>query len=190
MERRSYTMAECNLADAVLREAMDEVVRLSGETFQQVEDSLGIGHFSMVSPPGVELVMKRLRPRLEELRRNNPPRRAGTNWRQFTYGNCNPPALAACYAIFGDGELLYVGSTECLAARTRGHKIQFQQVIRAADGGGATRLNVVSTPWGDFKNVTIKYRPAVKFGDWAMVELRLIRRLQPRGNTRGIIRTR
>jgi hypothetical protein len=58
------------------------------------------------------------------------------------------PKVAACYAIYVDGRLVYIGQA----------------------------------PWGSGSRIVVKYRQSRKYGDWAMVELRLIRRLSPSGN--------
>ncbi len=35
------------------------------------------------------------------------------------------------------------------------------------------------TPWGQFNRVVVKVKTSYRYGDWAMRELRLIRRLKP-----------
>jgi hypothetical protein len=85
------------------------------------------------------------------------------------------PTCSACYAVYVDSEVAYVGSTECLATRLHKHGI-----------GIAGYSSSIKTPWGWFGNVVIKYRPSRKHGDWAMVELRLIKRIQPKFNRRHI----
>lgn len=82
-----------------------------------------------------------------------------------------------CYAIYLDGRLSYVGQTQNLRTRLKGYN--FHRVCRS-----------IQTPWGRYKSVVIKYRSSVRYGDWAMVELRLIRRLQPQFNCQGILRAR
>lgn len=86
------------------------------------------------------------------------------------------PKGAACYAIYLDGLLTYVGSTENLRVRVGNH-VKIPRYSALFD-----------TPWGRARCVTVKFRPSRKYGDWVMHELRLIRRLQPTGNTRGIVR--
>lgn len=88
----------------------------------------------------------------------------------------NLPRVSACYVIYASGRLVYIGSTENLRSRVGG----YLKVPRYS--------NEFVTPWGRHMRVVVKYRPSRRYGDWAMVELRLIRRLQPTGNTRGVRR--
>lgn len=70
-------------------------------------------------------------------------------------------------------EPVYVGQTNNLSARIDRHQIR--------PGYGAEW----HTPWGDVPNVvgvSCKYRLSRRLGDWAMWELRLIHKLQPRFN--------
>lgn len=85
--------------------------------------------------------------------------------------------LSCCYAFYFDGKLGYVGQTISLKRRLRSYRIRYSG-------------SVIVTPWGKFSRVILKVRPSVKFGDWAMVELRLIKRLQPPYNCSGSIRPR
>jgi hypothetical protein len=173
--------ARIDAAELRLRDMVREVSKLSGSSPLDVEDELGIGCIDMASVSMLEFAANRLQPELERLRRNNPPRIPGTAWRKFAVADPGHivPELAACYAIFGDGRLVYVGSTENLAERMQGHGFKL-----------ARYSNTIHTAWGAFANVIIKYRASLKYGDWAMVELRLIRRLQPTGNRRGIRKVR
>lgn len=97
-----------------------------------------------------------------------------SNWKSVELGTMR--GNAACYVVFGDGRLIYIGSTINMQSRFHQHNIVFARYSHSVD-----------TPWGRFRDVTIKYRPSMKYGDWAMIELRLIRRLQPTGNKSGII---
>ena len=84
------------------------------------------------------------------------------------------PRACACYAVYLDGRLCYFGSTENLYVRLREHlplPIGFPGRVR--------------TPWGEGQDLIVKYRPSRRFGDWLMIESRLIRRLKPFGNVRG-----
>jgi hypothetical protein len=86
------------------------------------------------------------------------------------------PNCAACYAIYCDGELVYIGQT-----------IELRKRIFTSHGIGWSMFsNWTITPWGRFRKFKIKYRPSVKQGDWLMVEQRLIHRLKPRFNRRGV----
>ena len=90
------------------------------------------------------------------------------------------PRSPGTYVIFADGVPVYVGSTTNLRSRLfAGHQINFSRYSAYFD-----------TPWGQFRDVGIAYRPSKRFGDWAMVELRLIRRLQPKFNCWGSVKRR
>jgi excinuclease UvrABC nuclease subunit len=85
----------------------------------------------------------------------------------------NLPRVSACYAVYFNGVLQYIGSTVDLRNRFSEHAFRY----------GYARC--MRTPWGDVDAetvVTVKYRPSRKYGDWLMVEARLIRRLQPAYN--------
>ncbi len=69
----------------------------------------------------------------------------------------------ACYVVYSKGRHVYVGSAIHLRRRMGAHTSS-------------------SSPWCNMPDLTVKYRPSVKYGDWAMVELRLIRRLLPELN--------
>ena len=101
-----------------------------------------------------------------------------SNWVTVDIGNPHWkfPDIEACYVVYCDGQLTYIGCAENL--RKRFH-CRFEYARYSA---------TINTPWGGFLNVKVKYRPSRRFGDWAMIELRLIRRLQPKGNRKGIRR--
>lgn len=81
------------------------------------------------------------------------------------------PKDAGVYAVCYQGGVIYVGSTCSLYKRMLGHQFSRRR-------GGS-----VNTPWGTAKTrLTIKCRPARCFGEQAMAELRLLRRLRPRCN--------
>lgn len=75
------------------------------------------------------------------------------------------PPVAACYVFIIDGACVYVGSSVDLSVRMRQHR---------------------NGPKWAGRGVTVKYRPSMKYGDWLMRELRLIRRLQPAHNRLGV----
>jgi excinuclease UvrABC nuclease subunit len=90
------------------------------------------------------------------------------------------PRAAGVYAIFFDGELVYVGQSSDLGARLVRHRFQY---------GYAKNIH---TPWGSFPDsikLTAKVKLSRVVGDWAMWEIRLIRRLKPRFN-RVMLRAR
>lgn len=85
------------------------------------------------------------------------------------------PVVACCYALYFNGRLKYIGSTNNLRNRFSGHAIRY---------GYAKNLH---TPWGVFDlplNIDLKYKPTQKYGDWLMIECRLIKRIQPQFNSK------
>jgi hypothetical protein len=103
----------------------------------------------------------------------------GTKWVAFNGSGCMyVPRKPACYAIYLDGVLSYIGQASDLAVRLSGHGIR--------QGYGSS----VMTKWGPFKSVVIKARFGDRMGDWAMREIRLIHRLQPPLNCVGAARKR
>lgn len=102
----------------------------------------------------------------------------GTRWISFDPATEVFPRLPACYVIYLDGELSYVGQAADLAKRMSSHGI--------GCGYGGSYL----CKWGAFKKIVVKVRFSTIYGDWAMRELRLIRRLQPPRNCVGSVRQR
>lgn len=84
------------------------------------------------------------------------------------------PEVGACYAIYLDGELAYIGSTANLRARMGEHGFHY-----------ARYAHKIVTRWGRFDRVHVKYKAFRRFGEWLMVEARLIRRLSPPFNKRA-----
>lgn len=72
--------------------------------------------------------------------------------------------------MYVDGALVYVGQSKNVRKRLEAHKFNYSM------GAG------VRTPWGWFRTLYFKVWNSKKYGDWAMVELRLIKRLQPKFN--------
>ncbi len=107
------------------------------------------------------------------------------NWRWFTIRDLLPVRFfprPACYVVYLDEKLHYIGSTYNIKKRFQGYKIKPVKK-RWGVGGGFNPLNTaVLTPWGQCQSLFIKVRYSKKYGDWAMQELRLIRKLQPPGN--------
>lgn len=89
------------------------------------------------------------------------------------------PPLPACYVIYLDGVLSYIGQTTNLRKRIAGHKID---ICRYS--------NHVSSVWGQYRSIRVKVNFGTRYGDWAMRELRLIHRLQPRLNCVGSVKQR
>ena len=107
----------------------------------------------------------------------------GSRWIQFQ--GLDPmglPQLPAVYAIYLDKELVYIGQTTNLRKRFRNYRLRW--------GYG----NGLLTPWYKMTvrcdDVSVKARFATRYGDWAMREQRLIRRLQPKFNCVGSQRKR
>lgn len=153
----------------VLAERLSVIIERSPDS---IIDSYGIGHLLMCRPQTLKIVADQLQHRLDQLL---PPRNHGSNWKTQTYDRFRKcfPNVSACYAFYCDGQLVYVGSSLHLRNRMIEHR-----VVRNGDRW--------ETPWGFFKSVIVKFRPSIKYGDWAMVELRLLRRLKPIGNTMAI----
>ncbi len=83
------------------------------------------------------------------------------------------PAKPAVYVFYIGGEPVYIGQTANLRNRLSNHRIRH----------GYAR-NIV-TPWltvRDDVSVYGKAKITKRFGDWAMWELRLIKRLRPMFN--------
>lgn len=77
----------------------------------------------------------------------------------------NAPEWPCCYVVYIHGSLAYVGQTENLKKRLAAH---FSKRFLPAEG------------------VTVKAKLPRRYGEWAMTELRLIKRLRPTLNTRGV----
>ena len=102
----------------------------------------------------------------------------GSRWVTFEGGARVFPRKPACYAIYLDGVLSYIGQASDLATRISAHGIR------------QSYSNDVMTKWGSFRSVVIKARFGTKMGDWAMREIRLIHRLQPPLNCVGAAKKR
>jgi hypothetical protein len=90
-------------------------------------------------------------------------------------GRTRLPRFAGAYALYIDGRLVYVGQSCDIANRFSEHAIRL---------GYAKNIH---TPWGTFPDTTaivLKVKRSRVLGDWAMWEIRLIRRLRPQFNDR------
>lgn len=116
---------------------------------------------------------KSLRRRLVAANRAEVASPLPRRWQQIKIGDGtrlrNDPGV---YVIFGDGAVVYVGSSTHVAGRLKEHG------LRRCHSG-------VTTPWGTFECVLVKVAYTRRFGDWLMREARLIHRLNPTGNTIG-----
>jgi hypothetical protein len=80
------------------------------------------------------------------------------------------PNKPCVYAVYFDDDLVYIGQSNSLSNRFSGHAFRY--------GYG----KVIHTPWQDLPlkaKIEIKAKFSERLGDWAMWEIRLIRRLKP-----------
>lgn len=87
----------------------------------------------------------------------------GARWVRFSL-NGQLPTLPCCYCVYSDAALIYVGQTNNLRERFAYHAYNKK------------------FPAGFY----LKARFGDRYGDWAMREIRLIRRLQPPMNRRVV----
>lgn len=97
-----------------------------------------------------------------------------SSWKELNpFHPVNVPVGPGVYVFLIDGLAVYVGQSMRLRERIYCHK--------ARHGYGK---NVI-LPWGEVSSecsVTLKVKESRRMGDWAMWEIRLIHRLQPRFN--------
>lgn len=85
------------------------------------------------------------------------------------------PSLPGVYVVILDGRAIYVGQSENI-------RLRFISQHRVKRTG-----NIVKTPWGELPvkdTLRIKFKISRRMGDWAMWEVRLIKRLRPEFNVR------
>jgi excinuclease UvrABC nuclease subunit len=86
------------------------------------------------------------------------------------YTLADVPYVPGVYVVYGKNRRVqYVGSSVNLHLRLYAHKQSHSSVGKLVND----------------RNCPVKYRPCVRFGDWLMVELRLIKRLRPPLNQQG-----
>ena len=97
----------------------------------------------------------------------------GSRWVKFDWEahSDHIPPLPACYVVYVDGFVAYIGQTYDLRTRLKNYKFS-----------GAEYRGLFNTPWGCGHNLIVKARFGDRHGDWAMRELRLLKRLKPPGN--------
>lgn len=78
---------------------------------------------------------------------------------------------AGVYVIFSGPAVVYVGSSVDMVARMSSY-----QVRRWG------KRHCPSVPWAGLPDIKIKVKYTRKYGEWLMVELRLIERLKPKFN--------
>ncbi len=99
-------------------------------------------------------------------------------------GFCGCLSLPRCpgvYVICFNGKPVYVGQSIDLAGRLSSYKFRY---------GYAKNIH---TPWGSIPDdirVTAKAKQSRRLGDWAMWEIRLIKRLSPEYNSHRVTRRR
>ena len=82
---------------------------------------------------------------------------------------------AGCYAVYHDGQLVYIGSSVSLPKRVQQYVVTSPRKRAQNVNGGARRVDGVV--------VTVKVTGSRRRGDWLMREYRLIQRLKPRDNS-------
>jgi hypothetical protein len=106
--------------------------------------------------------------------------KCGRNWYKFNlYDLSKLPALPCCYVIYGDHNIIYIGSTINLSKRfgTGGHKVKIKSVAL-----NKRLIESFVCTWGEFDSLYIKVRFSDFLGDWAQKEIYLISRLRPKFN--------
>ncbi len=91
---------------------------------------------------------------------------------------------SGCYALYIDGRLVYIGSSGNIYARLSIYRRACHISTQTEPGP------LLQTPFGSGGSLTAKIKLSRRYGDWLMVEARLIRRLQPCANTLGVCKTR
>jgi excinuclease UvrABC nuclease subunit len=103
-----------------------------------------------------------------------------SRWIKFWWDdvNLNVTHDPGVYVIYLDGVISYVGQSSDISKRLKTH-IQI-----------AHYSSMCVTPWGRYRDVFVKVSYSKKYGDWAMRELRLIKKLQPQYNCVHSVRHR
>lgn len=91
--------------------------------------------------------------------------------------NFGLPTLPGVYVLYVDHEPVYVGSAVDVQRRLHEHGVRY----------GYAKGSIHTRTWGAISGSAYhwKVKLSVRYGDWAMQELRLIRRLRPRLNARS-----
>jgi len=95
-----------------------------------------------------------------------------SKWKKFgLYPNKTTlPNKACVYAVYFNDSLVYIGQSSSLSNRFSGHAFRYGYA------------KIIHTPWADIPidtKIDIKAKFSEKLGDWAMWEIRLIRKLKP-----------
>jgi excinuclease UvrABC nuclease subunit len=99
----------------------------------------------------------------------------GSKWVKYDFDHSFPyiSRHPGVYVIYGDGKIIYIGQSFDVKSRITNHKIR------------CGFSNNIFTPWGFYRDIKIKVKYAAKYGDWAMNELRLIKKIKPPFNQTG-----
>jgi hypothetical protein len=99
-----------------------------------------------------------------------------TKWIKYNFnhnGKWRAKRIPGVYVMYIDRKLAYVGQSVNILHRLECHRFRWMP-----DGRLQTR-------WGYYKKAFIKVKYSQQFGEWAMLEARLIQRLQPYLNQKG-----
>ena len=103
----------------------------------------------------------------------------GSKWVRFNIDTLDRmPSDPGCYVIYADGVVIYVGQAINVFRRLRAYNFRYGY-------GRAQMCSFESEPTFTCGELSVKVRFADRYGDWAMRELRLIKRLKPRFNCVG-----
>ena len=99
-----------------------------------------------------------------------------SKWQTFNlYPNKQELPIKSCvYGVYFDDDLVYIGQTKNLRNRFNEHRFRYSY--------GKT----IITPWQEVDSdveISIKVRFSERYGDWAMWEIRLIRKINPLFNS-------
>lgn len=98
-----------------------------------------------------------------------------SRWERYELEDCEPENFPAVYVMYFDGMPLYVGSTRFLRKRIFQHAVNYRHYC-----------NGILSPWGEFDTFWMKYRKEKQYGESAMAELRLIKKLRNLRNMRHV----
>ncbi len=82
------------------------------------------------------------------------------------------------YTVYGDNRIIYIGQSSSIKKRFTSYQIRL--ILEEYPN---KIYSYKRSPWGTFEDLFIKVSYSKKFGDWAMRELRLIKKLNPPFNT-------
>jgi hypothetical protein len=103
----------------------------------------------------------------------------GSYWIAYDFdGPWDFQPIPGVYVVYLDGQVAYVGQSTNVQKRICSYNFRY----------GYT--TAIFTPWGQSHGLKVKVQYSRKYGDWAMKELRLIKRLQPPMNCVGSIKKR